>query len=55
MAEPGQNLEPQGLVAKIFRNKDLASDWEPLTRSVVENLLIWLPRIWLACAFQNSQ
>jgi hypothetical protein len=25
--EPAQNLEPQGLIGKIFWNKDLAWDW----------------------------
>src|SRR5229473_667660 len=35
MAGYGQNLEAQGRIRKIFRNKDLASDLEPLRRSVV--------------------
>jgi hypothetical protein len=29
-SESPQNLEPQGLVAKIFQNKDLAGDQESL-------------------------
>ena len=38
----GQNIEPQGLTAKIFGSKDLAADlltWSLLRKSVVENLL----------------
>src|ERR1035437_8021454 len=34
-----QNIEPQGLTAKIFRNKDLAPVREPLKGSAMENLL----------------
>ena len=30
MAEHGQNLEPQGLTAKMFRDKDLAAQLEAL-------------------------
>ena len=55
MAGYGQNIEAQGLIRKIFRNKDLASDLEPLRRSVVENLLVGLSRIWRACSFLHSQ
>jgi len=40
MPEARQNIEPQGLIAKIFQNKDLASDLESLSRSVVTNLLV---------------
>ena len=47
--------ELQGLISKIFRNKDLASDWEPLRGSIEDTLLVWLSRIWRACAFPDSQ
>jgi hypothetical protein len=38
-SESPQNLEPQGLAAKIFENKDLAAGPEPLNGSMVENWL----------------
>ena len=44
----GQNPEPQGLAAKIFRNKDLASDLEELFSR--EN-----SRIGQACSFRNAR
>jgi len=50
-----QNLEPQTLAAKIFRNNDLRSGKEWLTKSMVENLLGPGSRMGRACAFQISQ
>jgi hypothetical protein len=45
----GQNPEPQGLTAKIFSNKDLASNLSPVMKLLVEPSCIRQP-----CAFQNS-
>ena len=42
---PGQNIEPQGLAAKISANKDLVADLGPPRRSAMENLLGELLRI----------
>lgn len=39
MSRCRQNLEPQALMARIFRNKDLASDSRPLRGTVVANWL----------------
>jgi hypothetical protein len=44
--ESAQNPEPQGLTAKIFLNKELAADWEPLREAVVENWLGEPSRMW---------
>jgi hypothetical protein len=55
MAGYSQNLEPQGLTAKILWNKDLAADEKPLMGSVVEDLFGELSRIGQSCSFQNSR
>src|SRR6266700_7578119 len=39
MTEPGQNPEPQGVTAKIFRSKDLVSSLEPLRGLGAKNFL----------------
>ena len=43
MAEYGQKLEPQGLTAKMFRDKDLAAQLEALPGLVDEDLSESLP------------
>ena len=55
MAEYGQNLEPQGLTAKMFRDKDLAAQLEGASRLVVEDLFGEPSRIGQGCAFLNSR
>jgi hypothetical protein len=42
---PRKNPEPQGLTAKIFWNKELAADWEPLEEVMVENWVVSPSRI----------
>ena len=51
----GKILSRKDLISKIFWNKDLAGDLEPLRRLVVENLLVGLARIWRVCSFQDPQ
>jgi len=54
MAGSGQNLDPERLTAKIFRNKELASDCadrDPLLGSAVEKLLREPSRMERACSF----
>ena len=51
MAGDGENIETEGLAAKIFWNKDL----EQLAGWVVQNGLGDPSRIGLACASWNSQ
>ena len=53
MAGYGQNLEQQGLIAKIFRNKDLASEFDPFTALTVEKLLGEPARIGRGCSFSR--
>jgi len=50
----GQNLEPQGLTAKIFWNKGLALCAEPLRGSLAENGLEELSRIHPSLRFPES-
>ena len=55
MAEYLQNLERQGLRAKILRNKDLALECEALNVWLRNILLAELSRMGRVCAFLNSQ
>jgi len=55
MVESGQNLDAKGLASKIFCDKDLAPDLEPLKRSVVEKFLSELARIGRVCALLFSR
>ena len=50
----GQNLEPQGLTAKIFWNKGLALCAEPLRGSLAENGLEELSRMLPSLRFSDS-
>jgi hypothetical protein len=54
MGVPGQNIEPQGLTAKIFWNKGLALCAEPLRGSLAENGLEELSRMLPSLRFPES-
>jgi len=55
MAGSGQNPEPQGLAAKIFRNKELAPDFEPGSVLVFPSRLGFLSRISPSLLFPYPQ
>ena len=48
-------MEDKGVTGKIFLNKELAVAREPLRRSAVERLFVWLARIRQVCALWISQ
>jgi hypothetical protein len=55
MAEYGQNLEPQGLTAKMFRDKDFGCAARGASRLVDEDLFGEPSRIGQGGAFLNSR
>jgi hypothetical protein len=54
MGVSGQNIEPQGLTAKIFWNKGLALCAEPLRGSLAENGVEDLSRMLPSLRFPES-
>jgi hypothetical protein len=55
IGESGQNIESKGLAGKILWNKELAIDFESLTRRLADDGLGELSRIPPPCASWNSQ